>query len=344
MKKLPLIFSVFIFFLFTFSCKEKQTSIKYTTIKGEAQGSTFSIVYQDSLSRKLDNEIAQILTDFDDELSIYLNTSIISQFNNNEIDSVDLSQTKYFKECLLRAIELNYLTDNNFNIGVKNIVDYLGFGENKKNLAEIDSSSIDSILSINGELVLNNDFLKKEDIRYKFDFNAIAQGYSVDAVADLLENKGVTNYMVEIGGEMRVKGVNNRNENWTIGLETPDSQLKERQFQEILSLTDVSIATSGSYRKFKEINGVKYSHAINPKTGFGVNHNLLSVTVITSNCMDADALATAFLVMGREKSELFIANNRKTFNSLEAFFIEADSNRYITSFTEGFEQYIVVAN
>lgn len=326
------------------SCTEKKSTKKYITIKGEAQGTTFSIIYYDSLQREFDEDIAQILTDFDDELSVYLKTSIISKFNNNELDSVDLSNTKYFKNCLLRAVELNIITDNNFNIGVKNIVDYLGFGENKKKLNEIDSLEIDSILNINGELAIDNDILKKKDKRYKFDFNAIAQGYSVDAVSDFLEANNINNYMVEIGGEMRVKGVNNKNEKWTIGLETPDSELKNRKFQEILELSDLSVATSGSYRKFKEINGVKYSHAINPKTGFGVSHNLLSVTVITNTCMDADALATAFLVMGRENSESFIQNNKNNFPTLEAFFIEADSNSYTTSYTKGFEKYLTEVN
>jgi thiamine biosynthesis lipoprotein len=341
MRRIQLIFSVCVFILFVTSCSEEKSKKEYISIKGEAQGSTFSIIYGDSLNRYFDAEITQILSAFDDELSVYLKTSLISEFNKNKIDSINLKQTQYFKPCLLRAIELNKVTDNNFNIGVKSIVDYLGFGENKKKLNNIDSVSIDSILNINGELIFANDFLKKKDKRYKFDFNAIAQGYSVDAVAELLESKGIVNYMVEIGGEMRLKGLNNKKEYWTIGLETPDSQFKNREFQEILSLTNVSIATSGNYRKFKEINGVKYSHAINPKTGSGVNHSLLSVTVITTNCIDADALATAFLVMGKEQTEKFIVNQKKIFPKLEAFFIEVDStNKFKTYCTEGFKQYI----
>lgn len=314
----------------------------FIEIKGEAQGSTFSIIYFDSLDRYYDKEIANILTDFDKELSVYLPTSLISQFNENVIDSINLTDTRFFYPCLLRSLELKEVTQNNFNVGVKNLVDYLGFGKDKKSIHEIDSLAIDSILNISTQLISNNNLVRKKDSRHKLDFNAIAQGYSVDVISNFLEMQGITNFMVEIGGEMRVKGKNSKQKKWSIGLETPNSKVTDRKYQEVLELTDISIATSGSYRKFNEINGVKYSHAIDPKTGYGVTHNLLSVTVITRTCMDADALATAFLVMGRENAENFINQNAENFlGNIEAYFIEADENDSFKTYqTAGFADYI----
>jgi thiamine biosynthesis lipoprotein len=168
-----------------------------------------------------------------------------------------------------------------------------------------DSTTIDSILSFTGfDLVeIENGRLLKKDPRIQLDFNAIAQGYTVDLICRFLEGKSIADYLVEVGGEVKVKGVNSRNRHWQIGIDKPlDHQEDQRELQTSISLHNQSMATSGSYRKYKEKDGKKYSHVIDPKTGFPANHSLLSVSVIAEDCSTADGYATAFLVMGLEKT------------------------------------------
>ena len=153
-----------------------------------------------------------------------------------------------------------------------------------------------------------NSYICKTSKGAKLDFNAIAQGYSVDIISDLLESKNIQNYMVEIGGEIRVRGLNHKGELWKIGIERPvdSSFIGEHGFQRIINLDNQALATSGNYRKFKTINGNRVSHTLNPLTGYPANNNLLSVSVITDKSSTADALATSFMVMGKSKSIAYI--------------------------------------
>ena len=156
-------------------------------------------------------------------------------------------------------------------------------------------------------------FMCKHHPNAKLDFNAIAQGYSVDIIAEFLEKQDVQNYMVEIGGEVRSKGVNHKGEYWKIGIERPvdSSYIGEHGFQKIVSLKNQALATSGNYRKFKTYNGRRISHAINPQTGFPTTNSLLSVSVITDKAATADALATSFLVMGKQNTISYLKEIEK---------------------------------
>ena len=207
-----------------------------------------------------------------------------------------------------------------------------GFGPTKRSV--IDSMTIDSLLSFTGyKLVsLENNKLIKKDLRVKLDFNAIAQGYTVDLLASFLESREINNYLVELGGEVKAKGKKN-NEYWTVGIDKPNESYTEgRPLQAIVKLRDKALATSGNYRKYIEENGRKYGHIINPITGYPAKNNLLSATVIAPDCMTADAYATAFMVMGVNRAKEFLSKNRNL--NLEVFFIYDEAGKWKTFTSE----------
>ncbi|MBK7425862.1 MAG: FAD:protein FMN transferase [Saprospiraceae bacterium] len=171
----------------------------------------------------------------------------------------------------------------------------------------------------------------------QLDFNAIAQGYTVDVLADLLEFNGINQYMIELGGEVLTRGKNAEGKDWRIGIDKPVAFSENRPLQVILKLSNKALATSGSYRKFKEIEGRKVSHAIDPRNGYPVNHNVLSVSVLADDCMSADAWATTFLVLGLDESKELLKDL-----SLEAYFIYSDKEGALhADMTPGFQKYIL---
>jgi thiamine biosynthesis lipoprotein len=183
--------------------------------------------------------------------------------------------------------------------------------------------------------------LIKKDPRTTIDFNAIAQGYSVDMLGAFLEDQGISNYLVDIGGEVKAKGQKHDGSYWKVGIEKPaKAPTDTRDLKVIIALRDLSVATSGNYRKFYEEDGVRYSHTINPFTGYPVQHSLLSVSVLAENTAIADGLATAFMVMGIEEAMDYLNENPGP----EAFFIYADeAGNYATQATDGFQQQITRA-
>ena len=206
---------------------------------------------------------------------------------------------------------------------------------------DIDSALIDSLLQLIGmdKVVFEGDKVIKQNPGIKLDVNAIAQGYTVDVISGFFENKDILNYLVEIGGEVRTRGTKAKGESWKIGVDKPYDYnfIPGRDLQVILSLSNLSLATSGNYRKFFEEDGIKYSHSINPKTGYPVRHNLLSVTVVAEDCMTADAYATAFLVMGLEESRKIGLTEK----GLEVYFIYSDEKgEFQTYSTLGFDRLI----
>ncbi len=301
--------SFVVFSIFLISCDNgSNSSANYLKINGFAQGSTFSIIYNDQ--RDLSAEINAVLTDFDKELSTYDNESFISEINNSNDSCFSLNDHEWFETCFHYAEFFYNETGGKFNPSIYPLVDYWGFYTNT--IPRIDSNFIrDSILPL---LVLEenftvldsgqNSFICKTSKSAKLDFNAIAQGYSVDVISDFLESKNIQNYMVEIGGEIRTKGVNHKGEYWKIGIERPvdSSYIGQYGFQRIIELKNQALATSGNYRKFKTVDGNRVSHTINPLSGYPTNNNLLSVSVITDKATTADALSTSFMVMGRAKT------------------------------------------
>jgi FAD:protein FMN transferase len=295
----------------------QQESIK---IEGEAQGTTYHITYFDSKNRNFQSEIAKILQDFDQSVSTYLPTSIISRINAND---KNVLVDHCFKTCFNKAKEVWKNTNGAFDPTVYSIVNAWGFGPGKKQ--KIEKAKIDSILKFVGmDLIAIKGYkIVKKDQRVALDFNAFAQGYSVDVVSDFLKSKKITNYIVEIGGEVYAKGKKPNGENWTIGIEKPiDNKETNNPLKAIVKLENLAIATSGNYRRFVVENGVKYAHHIDPKTGYPTKNNLLSASVFSKKCIDSDANATGILVMGLEKAKVFLAIHKE----LQAYLIYSDEN------------------
>ncbi|MFN4235504.1 MAG: FAD:protein FMN transferase [Bacteroidia bacterium] len=294
---------------FLFACtSNKQTESNYIQLQGNAQGTTFQIQYEDSLQRDFSIQIDSLLKQLDNSLSTYLPQSIISRINKNDT-SVVLDE--HFIKVFNRAQEISKLTDGAFDITVAPLVNAYGFGFTKKE--NIDSLLVDSLLQYVGyrKVKIVDGKLLKEQAEIQLDFNAIAQGYSVDVLADFLEKNGIENYMVEIGGELRCKGVNAKGNFWNIGIDKPLENSEKREMQTVVPLKNRAMATSGNYRKFYEKDGLKFSHTINPKTGWPVQHQLLSATVLANDAMTADAFATVFMVLGKDAAINFIENNKE---------------------------------
>jgi len=304
---------------------------KYFANSGFIQGTTYNIQYK--YSEDIQVEIDSVLHEFDLSLSTYIPNSIISGFNQN--DTLVLAD-EYFERFFTAANEVSIKTNGDFDITVAPIVNAWGFGFTERQ--NVDSLLIDSLLEFTGfeKVKLENGLIIKHNPSLMLDGNAIAQGQSVDVIAEFLEGKNIKNYLVDIGGEIRTKGQNPSKKDWRIGIDKPieNSGEIDRELQAILKFSNKSLATSGNYRKFYEKDGIKYSHTINPKTGYPVKHNLLSATVVTNECIYADAYATAFMVMGLEKSIEFIESNI----DIEAYLIYSDSaGNYTEYISKGIE-------
>jgi len=281
------------------SCS-KPEKLYYIKLSGFAQGTSYHITYGMADSINLSENIDSILRDFDMSLSAWEPNSLLSRINRNETDIID---EKFYKTYEV-AERVFRESEGAFDLTVMPLVNAWGFGPGDRK--EVDSLLIDSLLQFVGmqKVRIEGNQLVKSDERISIDVNAIAQGYSVDIVAEYLEMLGCVNYMVEIGGEVRTRGKNAKAKVWRIGIDRPEfgNNLPGMNLQAIVELKDRSLTTSGNYRKFYEENGIKYTHSIDPKTGYPAKQQLLSATIISSACIDADAYATACMVSGLDKS------------------------------------------
>jgi len=290
-----------------FSCSSSDNMILVTN-SGEAQGTYYHIKYMSNNGNNYKLQIDSIFLEVDNSLSIYKENSLISRLNNGD----DLKTDYYFSQVFNAANKVSQETQGNFDCSVRSLLDAWGFY--KHNLGDslvVDSSKFRRLLQDVGykKIVLIEDSLILPK-GMSLDFNSIAQGYTVDVIGSFLESKGSNNYLVEVGGEVLAKGKNSDGDIWRIGVDKPtDSIDSKERFFFILDLENKALATSGNYRKFYKKDGVKYSHTINPFTGFPAKNNLLSATVMHNECMFADAYATAFMVMGLKKSKQFALEN-----------------------------------
>ena len=315
MKKV--LYTVSFWLFFSSAIFSQQEPIK---IEGYAQGSTYHITYYDSLNRDLQPDIEKILVDFDNSVSTYVPTSIISRINSNQ---KNVKVDNYFIACFNKAKEVWKNTNGAFDPTVYPLVNAWGFGPGKKQ--KIEQSKIDSILKFVGFnlIELKGNKIIKKDPRVSLDFNAFAQGYSVDVVSSFLNSKGVKSYIVEIGGEVYAKGKKPNGHNWTIGIEKPlDNKESTNEFKALIKLENLAIATSGNYRRYIIEDGIKYHHHLDPKTGYPTKNTLLSASIISKECISSDANATGILVMGLEKAKLFL----QTHPELQAYLIYSDDN------------------
>ena len=297
-------------------------------------GTIYNVTYQYDGSLKM--EIDAALHQFDGSLSMFNDTSTISRINQN----LDIVPDTFFLRCFQRAMEISEETGGAFDITVAPLVNAWGFGF--KQGIYPDSLQVDSLLQLIGYQKVGlsaEGKIVKQDPRITLDCSAIAKGYAVDVVAQLLKRKGVQNYMVDIGGEVDVHGKNPNGELWRIGINKPtdDSLSVNQDLQTVLSISEVGIATSGNYRNYYYRDGKKYAHTIEPRTGYPVQHSILSATVVARDCMSADAYATSFMVMGLEEAEKFIQSHP----DIDAYLIYADENgEYQTYVSEGMKAYI----
>lgn len=288
------------------ACSQSRSAKTYK-VEGFTQGTVFSIIYQDSLNRDFSAEFDSIFNVVDSSMSIYNSGSVISRLNRNETDMLD----PLLEQVLKLSFAMNRKTDGAFDITVGPVVRTIGFGPDSTR--GIDSVRIKKLLRLIGmqKIRLDGNRLIKDDQAIQIDLNAIAQGYTSDLVARYLLEQGVKNFLVEVGGEIAACGLNPSGKQWIIGIDKPkEGALPGESFQAKLSLPGGrGLATSGNYRKFIEVDGIKYAHTIDPKTGLPVMSNLLSATVIAGSAAEADALATAFMVRGLEWSRSFLIRN-----------------------------------
>lgn len=281
-----------------FILRRHSSNQQFTNIQGQIFGTIYSITYQSSAN--LQEEIQAELNRFDYSLSPFKEQSIISKVNRNEEVTLDTLFINVFN----RALEISKISDGAFDITVAPLVNTWGFGFKKGDFP--DSLVIDSLLQFTGydKIKLENGKVIKKNLNTILDCSAIAKGYAVDVIANYLTKKGINNYMVNIGGEIYAKGTNPDGKPWTIAINKPidDETALHNEIELILKIKDKGIATSGNYRNYYIKDGKKYAHTINPKTGYPVQHNILSATVVAPDCMTADAYATVFMVIGLDKS------------------------------------------
>lgn len=288
----------------------------YQQDEGFIFGTTYKITYQSP--RNMKKEIEGELKKVDQSLSMFNEQSVISKINTGKSTATDA----LFDEVFQMAQQVSTETDGAFDITVAPLVNLWGFGFKQGTMPT--KENVDSILHFIGyqSVILKNGHIKKNDLRTTLDCSAIAKGYGCDRVARYLQAEGVTNYMVEIGGEVVTRGNSPKRVPWKIGVTKPtdDSLNTNQELQTVLNVTDKAMATSGNYRRFYYKGGRKYAHTIDPKTGYPVEHSLLSATVLADRCAIADAYATSFMVMGLDKAKTVLAKHPE----LAGYFIYTD--------------------
>ena len=293
-----------------------QHNMPYQHDRGSVFGTFYSITYQ--CDNDLQKEIEAELKKVDQALSMFNQESIISKVNRNE--KVELNEM--FLQVITLAQKVSQDTDGAFDITVAPLVNAWGFGF--KTGDKPSGTSIDSLMSTVGykKISLKGRQLFKENKNTMLDCSAIAKGYGSDVVAAFLRKRGIDNFMVEIGGEVVTQGISEKRVPWRIGVTKPtdDSLSVDNELQTVLNVTNKAMATSGNYRNFYYKDGKKYAHTIDPKTGYPVQHSLLSATVLADNCATADAYATSFMVMGIEKAKGILERHPE----LMAYFIYTD--------------------
>ncbi len=297
-----------------------------------------NIVYNVKFLNKKDlvseQEIDSLLVAFNQSLSTYIPNSEISELNRTGYLTF---RSSYFLPVLQTSLAVFQKTKGTFDPTMGVLTRAWGFGPDHP-LLHLDSVEVDSLLRMVGfDKVVFNEREVSMPAFYQIDFGAIAKGYAVDLVGELLESRGVENYLVEIGGEVRCRGVNADKKSWALGIENPTVTKEEDQkLLAIVRLRDLSLATSGNYRNYYEKEGIIYAHIIDPRTGYSVKHNLLSASVFASDCMTADAFATAFMVLGLEASKELVESE-----NIEAFLVYLDDEGKLKSYaSKGIKPYL----
>lgn len=325
--------------LISICCTSRKPS--YNTIDGFAQGGTFHLVYQTPANAdnyNIPDSLTLYFQQIDNSLSGYNPNSLVSLINKGENPPLD----NLFIECFNISKEICQKTDGAFDISAAPFFDLWGFGFGNKE--EVSQNKIDSImtfvgmekLSIRYDSTTNASYLVKADSRMKVNFNAIAQGYTCDYICSKLEDMGIGNYLLEVGGEIFCKGTNAKGNPWNVGIDKPvdGNFIPGQSIEAILEVSGKGLVTSGNYRKFYIENGEKFSHTIDPRTGYPVKHNLLSATVMAPTAAMADAYATYLMVIGLEKGKEFISQAE----DMDALMVYGENEDLKIYATEGITQ------
>lgn len=357
-------FSLVLFCLLVLSCEsEKKNLLEKNLVQGRAQGTTYSIVFYDSLSgearveknQKIKFGIDSLLNVIDYSLSTYNTKSLLSEFNRTMDSCVIIDN--HFLDVFIDAYKVFEETEGAFDPSVLPALKLWGFGP--KSTVVFDSTYTDSMkyayldstaeellsyidldeMNLGGDMFVTasdsiedsfkDNYICKPDSNYQLDFNAIAQGYSVDKMAAYLDQYGLKDYLVELGGELKTKGRKPNDADWKVAVENPFDLSQKTQAARIL-LRNVGMATSGNYRKKKMLGSVELGHTIDPRTAKPVESDIISVTVFARNTILADAYATAFMVMGMAETVEYVANNRK--DNLEIYLIYKNDEGKVKSY------------
>lgn len=335
----------FILVLIFFStCKNKENpEFKKYTLNGRTQGTYYHIVYYAptdkwcvknnwQTSSQIKKGIDSILIKIDNSISLWNPNSNLNEINNNQRNTLD----NILLENFMAAEKISKLTDGAFDISLGALIEAHGFAAKERK--KLSDAEIDSMMLYVGyeKLRLEDDKLIKQYPQTKIDFNAIAQGYTTDKISQYLIRNNIKQHIVDVGGEVFASGRKPDGQQWRVAIEEPSKDMyAEREYNSFIKLENKSIVTSGNYRKYIEEDGIRLFHTINPKTGYSVSHNLLSVSVIAQDATTADGLATAFMVMGKEKAEEFL----KKHPEYDAIFIYSTKEGEIeTSHTKNLDQ------
>jgi thiamine biosynthesis lipoprotein len=334
--------SLILLLFYFFSCDARPQLSGWS---GMTMGTTYQVkIAQTNVS---DNKLQQVhvkvdsaLKDVNSQMSTYDPGSEISRFNNFE-ETTTFDVSSEFLNVVKKALQIYESSGKAFDITVAPLVNLWGFGAEGHRITPPTKKEVGAILKNIGSdylEIVEDRSLKKNIPQLKLDLSAIAKGYGVDVVALQIKKSGFNNFMVEIGGEVYAQGEKAEGDLWKIGIDSPTlASMPGQNLQAILALKDVAIATSGDYRNYFEYDGKIFSHTIDPKTGYPVDHNLASVTVIAPSCMEADGLATAIMVKGKDDGLLYI----ESIENAEAYFIvRKDRETYETYQSSGFKKYL----
>jgi len=344
---MKLFFSIFIITSLFTACRpniesrvDNSSTINFVKLTGATMGTSYNLTVESDTPESLKKEVDLLLVEINAEVNTYLDSSFISKFNDSE-KGLTLEGKFVGADMPNRHFLMNYYqaqiifkqTGGSFDPTVMPLVSYWGFGKEKKKVTNRDHQVIDSLQQFVGmeKISLNEKtrFLSKSAPGVSLDFSAIAKGYGVDAICELFDRKKLDNYFVEIGGEVRTKGKSPRQQPWIVGIATPDPNSSLTDLKAQVKLSGMALASSGNYRNFYEVDGQKYGHTIDPKTGLPKSTDLLSASIFAEDCMTADAYATACMVIGVEAAYELVNKTK----GLEGYFIfgEKDGSMGIKS-------------
>ncbi|MFT6781025.1 MAG: thiamine biosynthesis lipoprotein [Saprospiraceae bacterium] len=329
-------YALLIFVFASISCGR---SSEYHKFSGETMGTYYLITFQGESPQKVKSDVERLLVDFNNSLSTYIPSSFISQLNDSEGGILLPMNDPFFEPVLNKATELQTLTNGKLNTAILPLLTYW-----RDNSSKIDSAKSKELqqLVANSKFEIieseNGKFVSKSHVKAKLDFSSLAKGYGIDVIGSYFEKLGVTNYLVDIGGEARGAGMSQSGQKWRLAINKPVEGSSLTEMELVVQLSGESIATSGSYRQFYEKGGRKIAHIMDPITGYSTTSDLLSASVIAEDCMTADALATALMVSSLEEAKTFLVKN----NIKACLIYDSDGDSKLEKyFANGFEELVL---